>query len=114
MEKKIPRAVWEGTFTVFGVTLRYAVLTPRLGIGELQRKPCSYCRWCRPSRWFPPNCISPKVYCPIEFLSVPTMVEALRCSRQRHYGWLMARLTGTCGKEGRFWEFREEDWCRGE
>lgn len=25
-------------------------------------------------------------------------------SLERTYGWVMARLAGTCGEEGRFWE----------
>ena len=63
---------------------------------------CSNCLHQRTyGRYYPPMCQAPHLN---DGMSTGNMV-----AMQRSDGWLMARWNGTCGKEGRFFQQRQ-DW----
>lgn len=71
-------------------------------------KLCSECQWSSDSCCRAPNNIDYNATRANDLVGPPyTTTEVAYkfdlCSTQRVDGWLSARLTGTCGREGRWW-----------
>ena len=59
-----------------------------------------YCKDCKHHRvWHHQYCNAKNSVDPNMRNSMSTL-----CEDQREYGWILSRLVGTCGREGRFYE----------